>query len=198
MGRPPIGKVAMTSTERVHRFRAKHRKDKPETKRNETEAELRPRIRMLEAELADLKRHGQLTRSRRASQTGVGGADLSEAGILRRKIVGLKSDITKLKLALQEEPDAAKLRKKVVDQQVEMRGLRAVLKQTAKERDEYQARVKAYALTKHIEARQKLTRQNYNILIKTLHSDRTKQVSADELKEAERLVVALRPLFEER
>src|SRR5262249_7358023 len=26
MGRPPIGKVAMTSTERVHRFRAKHRK----------------------------------------------------------------------------------------------------------------------------------------------------------------------------
>src|SRR5262245_25411952 len=51
MGRPPIGKIAMTSTERVHRFRAKHRKGKPETKQNETEAELHARIRELKAKL---------------------------------------------------------------------------------------------------------------------------------------------------
>jgi hypothetical protein len=53
MGRPPIGKVAMTSTERVHRFRAKHRQDKPETKQSATAvAALEARVRELEAELA--------------------------------------------------------------------------------------------------------------------------------------------------
>jgi len=37
---------------------------------------------------------------------------------LRGENAKLKSDIIKLKAMLQEEPDAAKLRKKVVDQQV--------------------------------------------------------------------------------
>jgi len=45
-------------------------------------------------------------------------------------------------MMLQEEPDAAKLRKKFVDQQVEMANLRQVMKKIAKERDQYKARVK--------------------------------------------------------
>jgi hypothetical protein len=59
MGRPPIGKVAMTSTERVHRFRAKHRQDKPETKlETKQSAALEAKIRELEAELArERQRH---------------------------------------------------------------------------------------------------------------------------------------------
>jgi hypothetical protein len=36
MGRPPIGKVAMTGAERVRRFRAKQRAEQPVTERNET------------------------------------------------------------------------------------------------------------------------------------------------------------------
>jgi hypothetical protein len=38
---------------------------------------------------------------------------------------------------LQEEPDAAKLRKKVVDQRVEMASLRQEMRRLAKERDKY-------------------------------------------------------------
>ena len=34
MGRPPIGKRAMTGAERVRRYRLKHSTDKPVTKRN--------------------------------------------------------------------------------------------------------------------------------------------------------------------
>jgi hypothetical protein len=57
MGRPPIGKIAMTATERSHRFRAKQRVGKPATK-SATKPEaadtgpLRARIRELEAELS--------------------------------------------------------------------------------------------------------------------------------------------------
>src|SRR5262249_8215353 len=151
MGRPPIGKHAMSSTERVHRFRAKQRATKPETK-HETKpsatdgakvAALHARIRELEAELASERKRrgeGQLTRSRR--DTGGLGADFSdEVGRLRAEIGTLKFDIAKLKAALAEEPDAAKLRQKVVDQQTELRNVRAAHKQTAKERDKYQSRV---------------------------------------------------------
>jgi len=47
MGRPPIGKVAMTATERVHRFRAKHRADKPKPGATDSTT-----LRGLEAEIA--------------------------------------------------------------------------------------------------------------------------------------------------
>jgi len=213
MGRPPIGKVAMTSTERVHRFRAKQRADKPETK-PETKpatdtllrfAKLKARIAELERQLtqahkriAELERprNGQLTRSRRA-QAGERPVEFSEVGRLRAEIGRLKSDIIKLKAALQEDPDAAKLRKKVADQQVELASMRRVMKEIAKERDKYQVRVKAYRQPKHQEARRLLTRKNHNVLLNALHSDRSKHVTVADLATAERLVVALRPLFDE-
>src|SRR5262249_1176243 len=129
-------------------------------------------------------RDGQLTRGRRRPV---------EFGEVSR----LKSDILKLKAMLQEEPDAAKLRKKVVDQQVEMASLRRAMKEIAKERDKYQVRVKAYQRPKHQEARRLLTRGNYRVIIKALHPDRSKHVTAAELAAAERVVIGLRPLFDE-
>ena len=161
--------------------------------------ELEDRNRKLEPELARERQRrgeGQPTRSRRDSgQTGA--ADFSEAGRLRGEIGKLKFDISKLKEMLAEEPDAAKLRKKVIDQQIEMAGLRRNIKLLVKERDGYQARIRGMQPKKYGEARRLLTRKNHGLIIKALHSDRSKHVTADELAEAERLAVALRPLFDE-
>jgi hypothetical protein len=85
------------------------------------------------------------------------------------------------------------LRKKVVDQQVEMASMRQAMKRLAKERDQYQRR----ARPKYREAQRLLTRKNYGDIIKALHPDRTKHVTAPELAIAGRLVTALRPLFDE-
>jgi hypothetical protein len=158
----------MTGAERVRRYRLKHRSEsvtKPVTK------------------LTEIAR----TAGRRQ--------EFGEIGRLRAEIVRLKSDNFKLKAALQEDPDVAKLRKTVIDQRVEMMGLRQELRRVAKERDQYQARVKAYRHLKHAEARRLLIRQNHDLIIKALHPDRSKHVTAAELAEAERVVVALRPLF---
>src|SRR5262245_13761875 len=183
-GRPPIGERAMTATERVRRFRSKQRQGKPETK-YETKpdaavvAKLKARVRELEQELAAAcaqivemdveRRKGQLTRKHREERGRP--VEFTEVGKLRAEIAKLKSDIVKLKAALQEEPDAAKLRKKIIDQQVEMASLRQALKRAAKERDEYQSRTQQYSKLKHQEARGLLIRPNYNVLIKALHSD---------------------------
>src|SRR6516165_4791452 len=176
VGRPPIGKIAMTGAERVRRFRVKHGTDKPaKTSGSAADiAALKRELAQAHKRIAELERRGegQLTRSRREEH--------GEVGRLRAEVVKLKSDIIKLKAMLQEEPDAAKLRKKVVDQQVEMASMRRAMKQIAKERDEYQSRVKTYG-----------------DIIKALHSDRSKQVDASELAAAERLFIALRPLFGE-
>jgi hypothetical protein len=51
MGRPPIGKVAMTGAERVRRYRAKHRKSRNETRI----ALLETRVARLEARIAELE-----------------------------------------------------------------------------------------------------------------------------------------------
>jgi hypothetical protein len=150
-------------------------------------------IARLKARIAELERRGegaQLTRSRRAE------VEFGEVGKLRGENVKLKSDITKLKMMLQEDPDAAKLRKKVIDQQVEMASMRAVMKKTAEERDQYQARIARMQPRKYGEARGLLTRQNYGVIVKALHSDRAKHVTAAELAEAERLFISLKPLFE--
>ena len=48
------------------------------------------------------------------------------------------------------------------------------------------------------EAREFLTGPNYRVIIKPLHSDRREHVSSEELKEAGRIAVALRPLFIEK
>ena len=56
MGRPPIGKIAMTAAERVRRYRLRHGTDKPVTKpatkrsADKTTGLLKARIRDLEAE----------------------------------------------------------------------------------------------------------------------------------------------------
>jgi hypothetical protein len=210
MGRPPIGKVAMTSTERVHRFRAKRRTGKPETK-HETKpgldtllmfAKLKARIAELERQLtqahkriAGLERRGagegQLTRSHREERSRP--VEFTEVGRLRAEIGRLKSDNIKLKMMLQEEPDAAKLRKKVVDLQVEKANLRQELRRVAKERDKYQVRLKP----KYREAMKLLTRKTHDAIIWALHADRLKQCSSTELATAHTLVTALRPLFDE-
>src|SRR5262245_65396977 len=165
----------------------------PAAAKDQEIARLRARVRELEAQArkstSNSERRGQVAHGRRQ--------EFTEVGRLKAEIASLKSDIIKLKAALQEEPDAAKLRKKVVDLRVEMASMRRVMKKIAKERDEYQSRVKAYRQPKHQEARRLLTKKNYSVIIKALHSDRTKQVDAAEKAEAERMVIALRPLFDE-
>jgi len=152
-------------------------------------ARLKARVRELEAQArksaSNSERHGQVAHGRRQ--------EFTEVGRLKAEIGRLKSDIAKLKMALQEEPDAAKLRKKVVEQQVEMANLRHELRRLIKERDRLQARVKP----KFRSATGLLTRKNHDIIIKALHFDRRKQLTADELATAERVAIALRPLFDE-
>jgi hypothetical protein len=130
---------------------------------NKSLAELKARIR----ELEERRGGGQLTRSRRG--------EFGEVGKLRAENAKLKSDNVKLKAMLQEEPDAAKLRKKIVELQAEMASMRRAMKEIAKERDRYQTRVKAYQQTKHIEARR----------------------APAERAEAERAFLQAKPLFNE-
>jgi len=126
MGRPPIGKRAMTAAEKQRRYRARKFGNKPRVTKSALAAEiaaLKQQLAQAHKRIAELERRGELTRGRRDSgQTGA--AVFSEVGKLCAEIVKLKSDIIKLNAMLQEEPDAAKLRKKVVDQQVEMTSMR--------------------------------------------------------------------------
>jgi hypothetical protein len=195
MGRPPIGKHAMSGAQRQQRYMARLLAGKPSvTKPAKADAAKDREIARLTARIAELERRGagpQLTRSHRREAGEVFG----EVGKLRAENTKLKSENFKQKAMLQEDPDAAKLRKKVVDQQVEMASLRQAMKRIAKERDKLQVRVGS---RKFREAQRLATRQNHNILINALHFDRRKQLTPDELAEAERLAVALRPLFDEQ
>jgi hypothetical protein len=97
MGRPPIGKVAMTSTERVHKFRAKHR---PETKRSETRsaaavAKLEARIRELEAELARERQRREINK-RHAAKPKAEKPPLPPDEARERTIKGLRTRIRNL------------------------------------------------------------------------------------------------------
>jgi len=152
---------------------------------------LEARIRELEAELARRKAQDRAA-IKLAGSARSGREVFSEAGRLRAEIGKLKSDISKLRAALAEEPDAVKLRKKVVEQRVEMANLRTELRRVAKERDKY----RAFTQPKFREASRLLTRQNYRLIVKALHSDRAKLVTPDELATAERVATALGPLFE--
>jgi hypothetical protein len=205
MGRPPLGERAMTPAEKMRRYRARKFGNRPPI----TKAALAGVAEMLAARIRELLQQltqahkriaglerrgageGQLTRSHREERSRP--VEFTEVGKLRAEIGRLKSDNFKLKAALQEEPDAAKLRKKVVDLQVEKAGIRQELRRVAKERDKYQAHVQP----KYSEARKLLTRENHNAIINALHVDRLKQCSPDELKTAHRLITALRPLFDE-
>jgi uncharacterized small protein (DUF1192 family) len=209
MGRPPIGKIAMTGAERVRRHRERKFGNKPRvTKLHDwTVGLLEAHIVELQAELerervAHLKTLAKLEQATattkvplphlvRHRQERGRPVEFTEVGRLKAEIGRLKADLAKLRAALQEEPDAAKLRKKVIDQQVEMASMRRAMKGIAKERDEYRARVNP----KFREASKLLTRKNHDLLIKALHSDRSKHVTAAELAEAARVAIALRPLF---
>jgi hypothetical protein len=68
------------------------------------------------------------------------------------------------------------------------------MKRLAKERDTYRTRT----LPKFREASRMAIRETYPVIIKALHSDRAKHTTAAELAEAERLFIALKPLFDER
>jgi hypothetical protein len=174
----------MSSTERSRRFLNRIRG-------TGTAAQASP----LEAECAKPKSENDtlkrlLDEHRRGSQAQLKARPHQQFGE-RDEIGKLKSEILKLKAMLKEEPDVAKLRKKVVDQQVEMAAMRREMKAITKERD----RDRTWHTPEGEKARRLLTGPNYHVLVKALHSDRRQQVSSAELAEAERVAVALRPLF---
>jgi DNA repair exonuclease SbcCD ATPase subunit len=187
-GRPPLGERAMTPAEKMRRYRARKFGNKPRVTRSAAAA-LKARIRELEAAL-EAKGKGVAPSSASARRQD----NAREVDKLSGEITKLKSDILKLKAALQEEPDAAKLREKVAEQQAQMASLRTAMKQIAKERDKYQART---STRKYGEARRLLTRETYAVIVKALHPDRAKHVLPAELAEAGRVFVHLKPLFDE-
>jgi len=183
----------MSGAERMRRHRARQVVTKPITKSTAAVAKLEARVVELEEELARERARRGETKTGIARTAGRRQEFGTEIGRLRAEIGKLKSDITKLKAMLAEEPDAARLRKKVVDQQVEVTSMRRVMKKIAKERDEYRARVEP----KYREATGLATRATFNAIIKALHFDRRQQIKPNELAEAERLFITLKPLFVE-
>src|SRR5215469_7240990 len=140
-GRPPIGDKAMSGAERQRRYFDRIRGTGTDPS-HPSLLEAEERIRKLEAECAKLKR--ELKRHLDEQRGGSQGQlkvrprqefEFGEVAKLRAEIGKLKNDIRKLKAMLQEEPAAAKLRKKVVDQQVELAAMRRTMKEIAKERD---------------------------------------------------------------
>jgi hypothetical protein len=198
MGRPPIGKVAMTSTERSRRHRAGAAQPAPKAKptpRERFDPRLLDEIARLKARIAELeaKRVGGVVRSGRAHAE----TTFSETGRLRAEIAKLKSDNIKFKAMLAEEPDAAKLRKKVIDQKAEMASLHQENRRLAKERDKHRSDAQRYKLPAHKDARSLLVRKTFNAIVKALHPDRRKLTTDEEMAEAERQFIALKPLFGE-
>jgi hypothetical protein len=71
MGRPPIGKVAMTDAERMRRYRLKHRADKPVTKvTKQNTGRLEARIRELEAQLTRERKRRAAAEAKLAKKAG--------------------------------------------------------------------------------------------------------------------------------
>jgi hypothetical protein len=194
-GPRPIGDKPMTSAERQRRFLDKIRgTGTAPASPSELEAEctkLKAECAKLKSENANLRQCGE---NQDAPLKVRPQQEFGEVAQLRAEIGKLKSNIRDLKAMLQEEPDAAKLRKKIVDQKVELAGMRQVMKQIAKERDANERRVNP----EYRKARQLLTGSNYRVIIRALHSDRNQYVSTAELAKAERLAVGLRPLFIEK
>jgi hypothetical protein len=152
-------------------------------------AKLEARIAELESALAE--------RDRRAKAPGLTKAAGRSAEFTENKQQAndrhLEAELRRHKAALQEEPDAAKLRLKVVDQQTELVAMRRALKQMGKERDQalkqlarYQGR-RGRALQ---DAEQLLTAKRFRVVVMALHSDRAEKVTAAELAEAERTFIA--------
>jgi hypothetical protein len=199
MGRPPIGKVAMTEAERKRRQRAglANRRDVPkqagpvpkpspvsDAAKDREIARLKAALAHRDREIAALKKGTQAGGLARRHPE-------SADSRLRAENTQLKSDNAKLKMMLAEEPDTAKLRKKAVDQQVEMASMRRAMKEIGKERD------KLTKLTdkRFLKAAHLASRQSYGVLVHVLHSDKRKHATEADLAEAERIIVAIKPLF---
>jgi hypothetical protein len=117
--------------------------------------------------------------------------ELREIDELRSDLATLKSDNRKLKIMLAEQPDLAKLRKKIADQQTQMASLRSEIKKIGNECNQYRKR----ATKNYREALCLATRETYGVIIKVLHSDKREHITPADLAEAERRVINLKPLF---
>jgi len=114
----------------------------------------------------------------------------------RAEVAWLRQENARLKAMLREDPDAAKLRKKIDALQTEIASMRRAMKEDAKQRDHFQKRYQKRTTPKGREAEGLLTTENYRAIVKALHYDRAQHVSADEMKTAEQIFIALRPLFD--
>jgi hypothetical protein len=94
MGRPPIGKVAMSGAERMRRLRAKHPVTKPVTKPASADsARLEARIRKLEDENANLRDENAKLRARAETRsTSDGGALAAAEGAKHQRPEKFKQD----------------------------------------------------------------------------------------------------------
>lgn len=104
----------------------------------------------------------------------------------------LKAENVRLRALLREDPDAAKLRKKVVELQAETHSMRVAMKQIAKDRDRYRS---VHLWLRRVDKRH-LDRAAFLVLAKATHDDRLEKCTKAELAEASRIVLELRPLFE--
>src|SRR5262245_29818320 len=117
MGRPPIGKVAMTGAERVRRFRAKQRPDKPETKRNETGGAVGT------AEIAALKRQLAQAHKRIAELE----QPRDEATGLQAENAALQDEVIRLKTVLQSWTSVVQSRESGIMRLVNFKLIRSCL-----------------------------------------------------------------------
>jgi hypothetical protein len=177
MGRPPIGKRAMTALERLHRHRAKLRARKGETKpetKHETKSETKP------------ARSGALARAHART------VEFGEVGRLRAENNRLRARIKVLTPTLDGE--TIKLRKEVEGLRGERHALKQALRQAAKERDR-NAIVRSSPLLRAA-ARGDLKRANYHKIIACLHRDTRASKSETQRDEAAALFTTLNKLFQ--
>jgi hypothetical protein len=97
MGRPPIGKTAMSATERVRRYRAKHQANtRGKVKASDELQAARAEIVRLRAEIDTLKRHQskpEATREKSISET----IDEASAETLREKLRNTEKQLASYK-----------------------------------------------------------------------------------------------------
>jgi hypothetical protein len=198
-----MGERAMTAAEKQRRYRERKFGNKPPVIKPATAKlaeEQAARIAELEAELAEFRNKDAVTKTsgltkahpRRPGDLPNILPERNEAFRLRSENERLKHKIGKLEAALAEEPNMAKLRQQVAEKRLEIRHLQQQVRQVVKERDKYQSRMnKAYREAE----RELLTAENFRVIVKAVHPDRAKNASPGELAAAERIVIALRPLF---
>jgi hypothetical protein len=168
--------AALSNAERQAKWRAKRNALAKQALQQQTKEPLRNDGDMtrLQAENAALKKENAALKAARrpaADAPARTGRRLERPSELDK----LRTENVRLRALLQEDPDAAKLRKKVVELQAQAHSMRVEMKRLAKERDKFQ---RFYAvMPSSREARRLLTRKTYNDIIKALHSDRLRHVA---------------------